>query len=55
MPFWTILKIIHSHIPTGTLTTITMTARIYMVNKEQKAIHKAVDRNTYKKYQMGQG
>ena len=46
MPFWTRLKIIHRHTSTRTLTTIITTARTYMVNKEQKTIHKAVDRNT---------
>ena len=53
MPFWTILKIIHRHTSTRTLTTIKMTARTYMVNKEQNTIHKVADRNTYKNYQMG--
>ena len=52
---WTILKIIHIISPTRTLTIIIMTARAYMVNKELKTIHKAVDRNIYKKYQMRQG
>ena len=32
------------------LTTKTMTARTYMVNKEQKTIHKTMVRETYKKY-----
>ena len=55
MPFWTIFKIVHRHTSTRTLSTIITTARTYMVNKEPKTIHKVVARNTYKKYQMGQG
>ena len=49
MPFWTILKIIHNLIPMRSTTTKTMIARTYMVNKEQKTIHKATVRKTYKK------
>ena len=36
MPFWTILKITHRPTSARTLTTIIMTARTYIVNKEQK-------------------
>ena len=49
MTFWSILKIIHSHTPKQLLTKIIMTAKAYMVNKKQKTIHRAVDRNTHKK------
>ena len=50
MPFWTILKIIHNHTSTRSPTTIIMTPRTYVMNKKQKTIHKAMVRNTHKKF-----
>ena len=45
MPYWTILKIIHSHTPTRPVITVTMSVSTHIVNKELKASQKAADRN----------
>ena len=49
MSFWTILKIIHSHTPNKNTYNNNNNSQDIHGEQGAKTIHKAVDRNTYKK------
>ena len=55
MPFWTTFKKIHIHTPTRLFLTKGITTKIHMVNTALETIHKAADRNKYRKYLIAQG